>query len=105
MFLSMACRWKHDRPMSRQEFEELFPDDEACARHLARLRWGGGFRCPACGCAKGWELKGERLLRGCAGCGRQAPVTARTVTRRSHLPLHITRKAWFYAIGECGAGT
>ncbi len=30
--------------------------------------------------------EGGRRLHECAGCGRQAPVTAGTVTRRSHLP-------------------
>ena len=75
----MPSRLKDDRPMSRQQFEELFPDDGACARHLAELRWGDGFACPACGGTKGWELKGERFVRECADCGRQTSVTAGTV--------------------------
>ncbi len=79
--------------MSRQESGERFPDDGACARHLAELRWGGGFACPACGCAKGWQLKGGRRLHECAGCGRQTPVTAGTVMHRSHLPP----RTWFLA--------
>ncbi len=94
VFLSMPCRCRHDRPMSRQGSGERFPDDGACARHLAELRRGDGFPCPACGGTKGWELKGGRRLHGCAGCGRQAPVTAGTVTRRSHLPL----RTWFPAV-------
>ncbi len=89
----MPSRLKDDRPMSRQQFEELFPDDGACARHLAELRWGDGFACPACGGTKGWELKGERFVRECADCGRQTSVTAGTVMHRSHLPL----KTWFLA--------
>ena len=28
----MPARWSSDRPMSRQEFEARFPDEEACAR-------------------------------------------------------------------------
>jgi len=79
--------------MSRQESGELFPDDAACAGHLARLRRGGGFACPACGCTRGWQLQGERRLHGCAGCGRQTSVTAGTVMHRSHLPL----RTWFLA--------
>ena len=38
---AMPARWKSDRPMSRQEFEALFPDDAACARYLAGRRWPG----------------------------------------------------------------
>ncbi|MCY4555224.1 MAG: IS1595 family transposase [Chloroflexi bacterium] len=89
----MPSRYKHDRAMSLQQFEKLFPDEDACARHLVKLRWGDGFVCPACGGTKGWELKGDRCRRECADCGRQTSVTAGTVMHRTHLPL----KTWFLA--------
>jgi hypothetical protein len=53
----MKSRWKHDRPMSRTDFDLRFPDEGACARHLANLRWPEGFTCPVCGTCKGWELE------------------------------------------------
>lgn len=89
----MPSRWKHDRPLSRAQFETRFPDDAACAEHLARRRWPDGFVCPACGGAKGWALQGKRFTWECAACGKQTSVTAGTVMHRSHLPL----KAWFLA--------
>jgi transposase-like protein len=89
----MPSRWKTDRPMSRQAFEERFADDEACARYLAERRWPNGFVCPACGGTKAWELKRERSCWECADCGRQTSVTAGTVMHRSHLPL----RSWFMA--------
>ena len=49
----MPARWKDDRPMSRQAFDERFPDEEACARYLAERRWLDGFVCLAC-----WPRKG-----------------------------------------------
>ena len=90
----MPSRWKHDRPMSRAAFEARFPDEEACARHLAAKRWPDGFVCPACGHDRGWELKRRRASWECAGCGKEASVTAGTIMHRSHLPL----KTWFTAI-------
>ena len=81
------------RPGSLPEFEARFPDDEACARRLFGKRWPDGFRCPACGHDKGWELGRERLTVQCAACERQVSVTASTVMHRSHLPL----KLWFLA--------
>ena len=45
-----------DFPRSLQGFEAQFPDDEACARWLLAKRWPDGFRCPACGHDRGWEL-------------------------------------------------
>lgn len=80
--------------MSRAQFEARFPDDAACADHLAARRWPDGFVCPACGGGKGWALTGKRFTRECAACGKQTSVTAGTVMHRSHLPL----KTWFAAI-------
>src|SRR4051794_31114872 len=80
-------------PRSLPEFEARFPDDAACARWLLERRWPGGFRCPACGHDKAWELARERLTLQCAACERQASVTAGTVLHGSHLPL----RTWFLA--------
>src|SRR3954463_6825936 len=80
-------------PRSLPEFEARFPDDAACARWLLEKRWPEGFRCPACGHDKGWELGRERLTVQCASCERQVSVTAGTVLHRSHLGL----RTWFLA--------
>jgi hypothetical protein len=90
----MSSRWKHDRPLSRAQFEARFPDDAACAGHLARRRWPNGFVCPGCGGAKGWALKTKAFTWECAACRRQTSVTAGTIMHASHLPL----KVWFTAI-------
>lgn len=90
----MSTRWKHDRPLSRAQFEARFPDDAACADHLARRRWPNGFVCPGCGGAKGWALKTKAFTWECAACRRQTSVTAGTIMHASHLPL----KVWFTAI-------
>ena len=90
----MSSRWKHDRPLSRAQFETRFPEDAACADHLARRRWPNGFVCPGCGGAKGWALKTKAFTWECAACRRQTSVTAGTIMHASHLPL----KVWFTAI-------
>jgi len=90
----MPSRWKHDRPLSRAQFEARFPDDAACAGYLAARRWPDGFVCPGCGGAKGWALKTKAFTWECAACRRQTSVTAGTIMHGSHLPL----KAWFTAI-------
>ena len=82
-----------DLPRSLPEFEARFPDEAACARWLFEQRWSEGFRCPACGHAKSWELGRERLTVQGAACERQVSVTAGTLLHRSHLPL----RTWFLA--------
>ncbi len=80
--------------MSRTDFDRRFPEAAACARHLAKLRWPGGFVCPACGVGKGWELATKPFTWECSDCHRQTSVTAGTVMHRSKLPL----RTWFEAI-------
>src|SRR3954453_6136080 len=80
-------------PRSLPEFEARFPDEAACARWLLEKRWPDGFRCPACGHDRAWELGRERLTLQCAACGRQVSVTAGTVLHGSHLAL----RTWFLA--------
>jgi ISXO2 transposase-like protein/transposase-like zinc ribbon protein len=82
-----------DFPHSLIEFQRRFPDERACAAYLAAARWPDGFRCPACGHGKGWELTGKAFTWECAGCGKQTSVTAGTVMHGSKLPLTI----WFWA--------
>ena len=65
-----------DFPRSLIAFQRRFPDERACAAYLAQARRRGGFRCPACGPAKGWERSTRRFTWECACCGRQTSVTA-----------------------------
>src|SRR3954463_7596345 len=90
-------------PRSLPEFEARFPDDAACARWLLGKRWPGGFRCPASGHDKGWELGRERLTLQCAACERQGSGTAGTVLHGSHPPPR-TRflAAWLVATHKNG---
>src|SRR5438477_8609119 len=39
----------HIHQMSVGEFEQLFPNEDACKAYLARNRWPDGVRCPRCG--------------------------------------------------------
>lgn len=90
-------RSKTHKPLSRAEFDRRFPDEAACAEHLAALRWPEGFACPRCGGRKGWRVEGGRGDTGlweCAGCHRQTSVTAGTALHRSKLPLRV----WFTAL-------
>jgi len=82
-----------DFPKTVIEFEERFASEESCYAYLAKQRWPEGFRCPACGHNKAWEL-GRRRLMECRSCHRQVSVTAGTVFHRSRKPLRL----WFKAM-------
>ena len=35
-------------PLSLMQFQKKFGTEKACHKHLFRLRWPQGFRCPRC---------------------------------------------------------
>ena len=88
--------WNHpmtEIPTSLIAFQRLFPDDNACARWLIAARWPNGFRCPACGHDRGWELKTRKHSFECIRCHRQTSATAGTLLHRTKLSL----ATWFWA--------
>ena len=83
-----------DFPKTLMEFQQYFPDEEACARHLVRIRWPEGFKCSACGLlGEPWRLLSRPHVLECRHCGYQTSLTAGTVMHRSRQPLQV----WFWA--------
>ena len=89
---------ERDYPRTLREFNAWFADEAACLDYLARLRWPGGFVCPACGGQRFWRMSKGRNLR-CAGCRADASVTAGTIFADTRLPLAIWFAAAWYATG------
>jgi len=81
-------------PQSLPEFQQLFPDDAACAAYLARARWPDGFVCSHCGqIAEPFRIVTRPGVLECRACRRQAGLLVGTVMERSHTPLSV----WFWA--------
>ena len=81
-----------DYPNTYRGFVEMFPDDNACAKFLAKLRWPEGFICPACKkSSTPWNESRGRLA--CTICRHQTSVTAGTIFDKTRTPL----TTWFEA--------
>jgi transposase-like protein len=83
-----------DYPRTLQELESRFSTEAACREYLFRLRWSGGFVCPACGEGRAWPMK--RGLWLCAACRHQASVTAGTIFQDTHKPLTLWFRVMWY---------
>lgn len=77
------------------EFQQQFPDDEACLNQIMLSRYGGmTLRCPSCGdTAKFYRIKRDRAFV-CQYCKHQLYPCVGTPMERSRTPLH----KWFYAM-------
>jgi transposase-like protein len=88
-------------PASTGEFMAWFPADADCLDYLEWLRWPGGFVCPNCGHAGGWQLADARCM--CGGCGSRTSVTAGTIFDRTRTPLTVWFTAcWLFATQKDG---
>jgi len=68
------------------QFQELFPDDQACLDHLAMLKWQYGFTCPQCGhskCCNG----NKPHIRQCTKCSHLVSPTSGTLFHKVKFPL------------------
>ena len=82
-------------PTSLPEFQKVFPNDDACAKYLEKMRWPDGFICPKCrlaGQPYRFPTRSTVILR-CRGCKRNTALSSGTVMQSTHMPL----STWFWA--------
>jgi len=82
-------------PTSLPEFQQVFPDDHACAKYLESMRWPDGFTCPKChqtGEPYRFSNRSSTVLR-CRKCKVNTSLTSGTVMQSTHTPL----STWFWA--------
>lgn len=89
-----------DFPKSILEFQQWFPDEEACEKYLYESRWPNGFICPVCGDTQCYYISTRKLFQ-CKVNGHQTSLTAGTVMHDSRMPLTI----WFWAAYLVTTGT
>src|SRR5260370_21079001 len=81
-------------PTTLPEFQRVFPDDAACARYLAHLRWPNGSTCLKCGnIGEPYRFaKRTSVVLRCRACHTNVSLTATTVMKSSRTPLSV----WFW---------
>jgi transposase-like protein len=87
-------------PANALEFDRTYATNEACQQTLLRARWPDGFRCPACGHDRGYELRCRRAVVQCAACKSQISLTAGTIFHGSKLPLRTLFRIVYMTVAE-----
>jgi predicted RNA-binding Zn-ribbon protein involved in translation (DUF1610 family) len=68
------------------EFQQRFPDDDACLSYLADLKWSNGFVCPKCG--HNHDCKATRKhSRQCTRCNHIVSPTSGTLFHKVKFPI------------------
>jgi transposase-like protein len=84
------------KSMTFKEFEDLFPDEDACKNYLKSHRWPEKVKCPRCGNEKVYELSREYHWQcyECAPHGYRFSVLVGTIFENTNYPLCT----WFKVI-------
>ncbi len=89
---------KFTRQMTVGQFDELFPDDDACKAYLVRRRWSAGVVCPRCNSSERiYELKSRPFhwqCRACSDQGYRFSVTVGTIFENTNVGM----RQWFRVI-------
>lgn len=83
----------HIHQITIAQFEQLFPDENACKQYLTNNRWPDVVRCPRCGNDKVYKLEKEWHWQ-CAECsntGYRFSVLVGTIFENTNKPL----RQWF----------
>lgn len=82
-------------PITLFEFQYKYDTEEACHKHLFKMKWPNGFVCPKCGHDRAYEIKTRKLpLYECSQCKHQTTVLVGTVFEKTRTSL----RKWFWAI-------
>ena len=68
-------RVQHQKGLSDDAFERLYPDEEACRKAWFAWRWPEGFKCPRCAATQYSEIRERQLLQ-CRSCRYQTSLIA-----------------------------
>jgi hypothetical protein len=66
------------KSLSIFEFQERFPDQDSCYKHLAEVKWSDGFKCKKCGHDKYCKGTGNHA-RQCTSCHVSESATSGTL--------------------------
>lgn len=77
-----------------REFQQQFPNDDACLEWLKDFLYPNGIVCPNCQKVTKHHKVASRKSYSCQECGHHVHPTAGTIYHKSSTPLTL----WFYAV-------
>jgi len=80
-------------PRSLPEFQQIFPNEDACSAYLYSARFPDGFLCPYCGwTGEAFRFEERPDMLRCRSCRRDTRLTAGTIMQNSKVSL----STWFW---------
>jgi transposase-like protein len=94
---AMAKRPKPVHQLTANQFEQMFPDEDACRAYLQARRWPEGVHCPRCGNPAVYDLASRKWHWQCQQCapdGYRFSILVGTIFENTNKPL----RDWFRVV-------
>src|SRR6202521_2789508 len=91
---AMATK-KHIHQLTSAQFEQFFPNEEACCAYLVGKRWPKGVRCPRCRAENPTELKGNPWHWQCYECAKDTSYRFSHITGTIFDNTNKPLRDWF----------
>ncbi len=86
-----------------KDFDQEFPNDDACLEWIMKYRYPNGVHCPKCNKVTKYYRVAKRTCFECDICGNQIYPLVGTIFEKSTTPLHTWFHAmWLLANTRCG---
>jgi transposase-like protein len=90
---------KFTRQMTLAQWEELFPDDDACKAYLMRRRWpDGAIRCPRCQSERTYALANRPFHWECPDCRKGGAYRFSVLVETIFEDTKVGLRTWFKVI-------
>jgi transposase-like protein len=94
----MAKTRKPVHQMTIAQWEQAFPDEDACDAYLVAHRWPTGIHCPRCGSARIYELKTRKWHWECPDCRQGGGYRFSDITGTIFENTNMDLRQWFRVI-------
>lgn len=74
------------KDLTLEEFQKIYPDEEACFKYLADLKWSKGYSCKKCNGVSSYTGKTPHSKR-CSKCNYDESATAFTIFHNSKMAV------------------
>lgn len=90
---------KFTKQMTVSQFEEMFPDDDACKAYLVKRRWPDGvIRCPRCQSERTYALANKPFHWECPDCRKGGAYRFSVLVETIFEDTKIGLRRWFQVI-------
>ena len=77
------------KDLTLDEFKKIYPDEDACLKYLAEIKWMKPYKCKKCESTTFFAGK-TSYARRCTKCGYDESVTTNTLFHNSKIPINDT---------------